>query len=150
MSSRRETAENFAHFAEQPESTTHPERSAAFTIGMVQNIAIVTTAGAAIGAIIAGVGLETGNVISGVTALPLIEGLKKSKPFLDVAGLVTDGLNKLSEADARALWERLKSKIPFDRYRQFVSTMSAMAPARGLGKAVPLAAHASRLAEGNE
>jgi hypothetical protein len=68
-----ETAENFAHFAEQPESTTHPERSAAFTIGMVQNIAIVTTAGAAIGAIIAGVGLETGNVISGVTGLPLIE-----------------------------------------------------------------------------
>jgi hypothetical protein len=33
---------------------------------------------------------------------------------------VTDCLNKLSEADARALWERLKSKIPFDRYRQFV------------------------------
>ena len=66
-----ETSADFAHFAEQPELTAHPERSAAFTIGMVQNIAIVTTAGAAIGAIIAGVGLETGNVVSGVTALPL-------------------------------------------------------------------------------
>jgi hypothetical protein len=119
-----ETAAEFAHFAEQPESRAHPERSAAFTFGMVQNIAIVTTAGAAIGAIIAGVGLETGNVFSGVTALPLIEGLKKSKPFLDVTGLVTDGLNKLyeqklSEEHARAFWERV-NKIPFDRYKEFV------------------------------
>jgi hypothetical protein len=119
-----ETAADFAHFAEQPESTAHPERSAAFTIGMVQNIAIVTTAGAAIGAIIAGVGLETGNVVSGVSALPLIEGLKKSKPFLYVTGLVTDGLNKvyeqkLTEEQARAFWERL-NKIPFDRYKEFV------------------------------
>ena len=61
MSSRPETAADFAHFAEQPELTKHPERSAAFTIGMVQNIAIVTTAGATIGAIIAEVGSETGN-----------------------------------------------------------------------------------------
>ena len=119
-----ETSADFAHFAEQPESTAHPERSAAFTIGMVQNIAIVTTAGAAIGAIIAGVGLETGNVVSGVTALPLIEGLKKSKPFLEVTGLVTDGLNKLheqklTEEQARAFWERL-NKIPFGRYKEFV------------------------------
>ncbi len=115
-----ETAANFAHFVEQPESTKHPERSAAFTIGMVQNIAIVTTAGATIGAIIAEVGSETGPVVAGAVALSLIEGLKKTKPFLEVAGLVTDGLNKLSETDARALWERLKSKIPFDRYRRFV------------------------------
>jgi hypothetical protein len=115
-----ETAANFAHFAEQPESTKHPERSAAFTIGMVQNIAIVTTAGATIGTIIAEVGSETGPVVAAVVALSLIEGLKKTKPFLEVAGLVTDGLNKLSEADARALWERLKSKIPFDRYKEFV------------------------------
>jgi hypothetical protein len=115
-----ETVANFVHFAEQPESTTHPERSAAFTLGMVQNIAIVTTAGATIGAIIAEVGSETGPVVAGAVALTLIEGLKKTKPFLEVAGLVTDGLNQLSEADARALWERLKSKIPFDRYKQFV------------------------------
>ena len=92
-----ETAANFAHFVEQPESTKHPERSAAFTIGMVQNIAIVTTAGATIGAIIAEVGSETGPVVAGAVALSLIEGLKKTKPFLEVAGLVTDGLNKLSE-----------------------------------------------------
>ncbi|MFY9834810.1 MAG: hypothetical protein WAK66_19115, partial [Methylocystis sp.] len=79
-----------------------------------------TTAGATIGAIIAEVGSETGPVVAGAVALSLIEGLKKTKPFLEVAGLVTDGLNKLSETDARALWERLKSKIPFDRYRRFV------------------------------
>jgi hypothetical protein len=122
----KETAAEFAHFAEQPESTAHPERSAAFTIGMVQNIAIVTTAGAAIGAIIAEVGSETGPVVAGAVALSLIEGLKKTKPFLEVAGLVTDSLNKLSDADARALWERLKSKIPFNRYKQFVLDNEAL------------------------
>jgi hypothetical protein len=39
---------------------------------------------------------------------------------------VTDSLNKLSDADARALWERLKSKIPFNRYKQFVLDNEAL------------------------
>ena len=121
-----ETAANFAHFAEQPESTKHPERSSAFRMGMALNAAIVLTAGATIGVIIVEIGLATGNPIAGLAALPLVEGLKKSKPFLEVSGLVTEGLNKLSEEDARALWERLTSKIPFDRYRQFVLDNEAL------------------------
>ncbi len=121
-----ETAANFAHFAEQPESTKHPERSGAFRMGMALNAAIVLTAGATIGVIIVEIGLATGNPIAGLAALALVEGLKKSKPFLEVSGLVTDGLNKLSEEDARALWERLRSKIPFDRYRQFVLDNEAL------------------------
>jgi len=121
-----ETAADFAHFAEQPESTAHPERSAAFTTGMALNVAIVLTAGATIGVIIVEIGFATGNPIAGLAALPLVEGLKKSKPFLEVSGLVTDGLNKLSEEDARAIWERLRSKIPFDRYRQFVLDNEAL------------------------
>jgi hypothetical protein len=120
-----ETAASFAHFAEQPESTPHPERSGAFRMGMARNIAIVITAGATIGAIIVEIGLETGNPVAGLAALPLIEGLKKSKPFLDVAGLVAGELDKLSEADARALLERL-NKIPFDRYRRFVLDHEAL------------------------
>ena len=94
-------------------------------MGMARNIAIVITAGATIGAIIVEIGLETGNPVAGLAALPLIEGLKKSKPFLDVAGLVAGELDKLSEADARALLERL-NKIPFDRYRRFVLDHEAL------------------------
>lgn len=55
-------------------------------------------------------------------AAPWSDGLKKSKPYadyLEVSGLVKEGLDKLSEADARALKERLRN-IPFDRYKQFV------------------------------
>jgi hypothetical protein len=121
-----EMAANFAHFAEKQDSTKHPERSSAFRMGMALNAAIVLTAGATIGVIIVEIGLATGNPIAGLAALPLVEGLKKSKPFLEVSGVVTDGLNKLSEADARALWERLRSKIPFDRYRQFVLDNEAL------------------------
>ena len=54
---------------------------------------------------------------------PLSDGLKKSKPYadyLEVSGLVKTGLDKLSEADARALWNQLDNRIPFDRYKKFV------------------------------
>ena len=121
-----ETAADFKHFANQPESTKHPERSNAFTLGMALNVAIVLAAGASIGVIIVEIGLATGNPIAGLAALPLVEGLKKSKPFLEVSGLVTDGLNKLSEEDARALWERLRNNIPFDRYKQFMLDNDAL------------------------
>jgi hypothetical protein len=114
-----ETAANFAHFTEQPDSTKHPKRSGAFKAGMAQNIAIVIFAVSTIGAIIVSVGVETGNPFAGAIALPLIEALKRSKPFLEVARLLTDKLDTLSEADAHILWERL-NKIPFDRYKEFV------------------------------
>ncbi len=109
-----ETAADFAHFAEQPESTNHPERSAAQLWGMGRNISLVIVAGAAIRflKLIAGDDL----------AAPWSDGLKKSKAYadyLEVSGLVKDGLDKLSEADLLALKERLR-KIPFERYRQFV------------------------------
>jgi hypothetical protein len=80
-----ETAANFAHFAEQSDSTKHPERSGAFRMGMALNIAIVIAAGATIGVIIVEIGLATGNPIAGLAALPLVEGLKKSKSFLEVS-----------------------------------------------------------------
>ena len=149
-----ETAADFAHFAEQPELTEHPERSGAFTIGMVQNIAIVITAGATIGVIIAEIGLETGNVVSGVAALPLIEGLKKSKPFLEATGLVTDGLNKLHEQKlTRSRLARFGNgltKFLSADTRNSCLTTRRCSQARGLGKAVSLAARHPRLAEANE
>ena len=117
-----ETTSIFAHFIEQPDSTAHPERSAAFKAGMARNLAINLAAGAVIGGIIgsAGVLISTAaGAATGMTFLPVIEGWKKSKPFLEVSGIVTEGMNNLSEAEIHALWKRLK-KIPFDRYRQFV------------------------------
>jgi hypothetical protein len=114
-----ETAQMVAHFATLRDSTVHPERSAAFKVGLTRNVAIVLTAAASIGGIIATMGPATGLPVAGVLALPMIEGYKKSKPFLDVAGLVTKGLDTLSESDARAAWEKL-SNVSFERYRQFV------------------------------
>ncbi|MGO9768591.1 MAG: hypothetical protein ACLPSW_03370 [Roseiarcus sp.] len=109
-----ETSADFAHFAEQPESTKHPERSSAYLWGMGRNISLVIVSGAAIRflKLIAGDDL----------AAPWSDGLKKSKAYadyLEVSGLVKDGLDKLSEADLLALKERLR-KIPFERYRQLV------------------------------
>ena len=43
-----ETTANFTHFAEQPESTQHPERSAAFTWAMGRNVSIVLISATAI------------------------------------------------------------------------------------------------------
>jgi len=117
-----ETTAIFAHFIEQPDSTAHPERSAAFKAGMARNLVINIVAGAMIGGIIGSVGAlisTTAGAATGMTFLPVIEGWKKSKPFLEVSGIVTAGLNNLSEAEIDALWKRL-NKIPFDRYKQFI------------------------------
>jgi hypothetical protein len=114
-----ETAQMVTHFAAQPDSTVHPERSAAFKAGLTRNVVIVVTAAASIGGIIATLGFTTGLPVAGVLALPLIEGYKKSEPFLKVAGLVTHGLNTLSKTDAREAWEKLNN-VSFERYREFV------------------------------
>jgi hypothetical protein len=81
---------------------------------MGRNISLVIVAGAAIRflKLIAGDDL----------AAPWSDGLKKSNAYadyLEVSGLVKNGLDKLSEADLHALKERLR-KIPFDRYQQLV------------------------------
>ncbi len=117
-----ETTAIFAHFIEQPDSTAHPERSAAFKAGMARNLVINLTAGAVIGGIIGSVGVlisTAAGAATGMTFLPVIEGWKKSKPFLEVSGIVTEGMNNLSEAEIHALLKRLK-RIPFDRYKQFL------------------------------
>lgn len=117
-----ETTAIFAHFIEQPDSTAHPERSAAFKAGMARNLVINLAAGAVIGGIIGSVGVlisTAAGAATGMTFLPIIEGWKKSKPFLEVSGIVTEGMNNLSEAEIHALLKRLK-RIPFDRYKQFL------------------------------
>jgi hypothetical protein len=117
-----ETTAIFSHFIEQPDSTVHPERSAAFKAGMSRNLAINLVAGAALGGIIGSVGAlisTTASAATGMAFLPVIEGWKKSRPFLEVSGIVAEGMNNLSEAEIQALWKRLK-RIPFDRYKQFV------------------------------
>jgi hypothetical protein len=117
-----ETTAIFAHFIEQPDSTSHPERSAAFKAGMSRNLVINLVAGAALGGIIGSAGAlisTTAGAATGMAFLPVIEGWKKSKPFLEVSRIVTQGMNNLSEAEIHALWKRL-NRIPFDRYKQFI------------------------------
>ncbi|MFA6205003.1 MAG: hypothetical protein WC689_02225 [Methylocystis sp.] len=79
-------------------------------------------AGAVIGGIVGSVGAlisTAAGAATGMTFLPVIEGWKKSKPLLEVSGIVSEGMNNLSDADIQALWKRL-NRIPFDRYKQFI------------------------------
>ena len=109
-----------AHFAGLPESSTHPERGPAFTSGMMFNISLVLISAAAIRVIKVFAGDEM--------SAPLSDALKKSKPYADylsASGLLKNGLDRLSETDARALGSKLK-KIPFERYREFVIENEAL------------------------
>jgi hypothetical protein len=120
-----ETAANFAHFAEQPESTKHPERSAAYLWGMGRNLSLVIVSGAAIRLLklIAGDDL----------AAPWSDGLKKSKAhadYLEVSGLVKDGLDKLSEADLHLLKERFRKIPSTDTNNSCSTTRSSCAGSR--------------------
>ena len=56
---------------------------------------------------------------AGAAMLPVIEGLKKSAPFLAVSGLVTKSVDALSETDFSELEKKVR-RIPFDRYRAFM------------------------------
>ena len=99
-----------------------PDRTVAFRAGLFTNLTITISAVAIIGAISGAVTATFEPAMGAVAAfqlLTLVEGLKKSKPFLAVSGLITEGLDNLSETDYRALWEKLR-RIPFARYRKFV------------------------------
>ncbi|MGA9601789.1 MAG: hypothetical protein WBS22_16320 [Methylocystis sp.] len=106
----------------QAESPTHPERSGAYKAGMGQNIAIVLAATATAGVFVASAATLAGTIAGGGAGgamLPVYEGLKKSKPFLEISGVVTKTLDGLQEKDLRAELERLQ-RIPFARYREFI------------------------------
>jgi hypothetical protein len=117
-----ETAQLFEYVVEQPESSVHPERSGAFKAGMTRNVLINVAAAATIGTIVGEAGAifgTFGTAVTGSAAYPLIEGWKKSKPFLQVANLVKEKLDDLSEAEIQEVWARLR-KIRFDRFTSFV------------------------------
>ena len=82
--------------------------------GMGRNISLVIAAGAAIRFLKSIAGDDLARAVE--RRAQKVERLRR---FLEVSGLVKNGLDKLSEADLHALKERL-SKIPFDRYQQFV------------------------------
>lgn len=117
-----ETAALYATVIAQTDSSIHPERSAAFKAGAGQNIVVALSSGAAIGTMIGFAAFETGPVggaMAASAALPVIEGLKKSKPFLATSGLVTKKIDEIGEMDLVELASRLRS-VPFRKYRQFV------------------------------
>jgi Leucine-rich repeat (LRR) protein len=107
------TAKFVLNSAQEMAGGTHPERGIVVASSTSKNIAIVVAAGAAIGAIPVVAGMAAGAaglVTGGLVALIGAEGLKKSKSFLAVAGLVTKSLDGMSEKELQAVLAE-KSKI---------------------------------------
>ena len=127
-----EIADAFAHTANAEDSTKHEDRSrsarAAFTNNIIVNIATGAALAASplcLGVLGNFVGGATGTFIGGVAGIvaisqtPVLEGWKKSEPFLAISGLVTKKINEFSEKDVLEEAKRL-SHIPFHRYRDFM------------------------------
>jgi hypothetical protein len=93
------------------------ERSTVVATATTKNAAIVVMSGASIGALpLVGGALAgpAGLVGGGLIALIGVEGLKKSKAFLAMAGLVTEGLDQLKELDLQtAVTKRAQSLAPY-------------------------------------
>jgi hypothetical protein len=99
---------------------TNPERSGTVATGAVKNVSITVLTAASLGALSVGAaaaGFTALSVGSAVALLVVGEGLKKSKPFAAVAGLVTKGLDRASDAEIvnalRNLGERFKPQLRF-------------------------------------
>jgi hypothetical protein len=122
-----ETAQLFADAVAQPESSAHPERSAAFKAGFGLNIAIVIASAAAIysaaGIVGVGIGTAVGSVIGTAAgagmALPLLKSLERSKRFLNITGLLAGVIDEFSINDYVAAAKKLRN-VRFDDYRIFM------------------------------
>jgi Leucine-rich repeat (LRR) protein len=95
----------------------NPERSAIVATSTAKNAAIVIISGATIGALSAvgaAIGGPAGLVGGGLIALIGAEGLKKSKSFLMIAGILTGSLDQLRDADLQAAIEmRARTLAPY-------------------------------------
>jgi hypothetical protein len=114
-----ETALLFVEAVAQPESSAHPERSAAFKAGFGQNIAVVIASGAAIYGVVDLVDAEFGTAGKVLAGLAFWEALKKSEPFLAVAGLLIGVLNEIGKRDYVATAKKLRN-VRFGDYRKFL------------------------------
>ena len=89
----------------------NPTRGTVASTATARNAALVIFSGAIIGALTANghdvVG-TAGTVVASGASLAGLEGLKKSKPLLAIARMVTSGIDKLSDDD---LWDRLGKMI---------------------------------------
>lgn len=97
-----------------------PERSGAMAAGTVTNLVITMIGAATLGGLAAtAAASQSPALIAGATAALMVvgEGLKKSKPFVIVASLVTKGLERISETDvAKAYGEISKQLGPLVRF----------------------------------
>lgn len=90
------------------------ERSGVIATGTIKNVTVTLTAAASLGAVtMAAVSSGSPILMLGATASSLIgiEGLKKSKAFTTVAGLVTKGLDAVSESDSAEVVRHLSLKL---------------------------------------
>ena len=98
----------------------NPERNGVVASGTIKNLAIVISAAGVLGAASTAAvasGSPTIIVGSAVSALVLGEGLKKSKAFTSLAGLVTKGLDDAVDADTsealKSISERFRPQLKF-------------------------------------
>ena len=106
--------------AEEIGRGTNPERSGVIASGTIKNVAIVVSTAGALGAL-SSAAVASGSPVlivgSAVSALVFGEGLKKSKAFATLAGLITKGLDRAVEADVSnalsTLGERVRPQLRF-------------------------------------
>jgi RelA/SpoT family protein/TGS domain-containing protein len=82
---------------------THPERTAVAALATAKNVAVVMISGALLGALQVALGMAgpAGTVGAGLVALFGGEGLKHTKSFLAISGLITKSLDNLSESNVQ-------------------------------------------------
>jgi hypothetical protein len=100
--------------AEEIGRGANPERSGAVASGTVKNVAIVVSTAGALGALFSAA-VASGSpaliVGSAVSALVFGEGLKRSKAFAAVAGLITRGLDRASETDIASIVSTIRERF---------------------------------------
>jgi hypothetical protein len=100
--------------AEETGKGSYPERSGVVGTGAVKNVAITLSAVATLGTLpllAAWTGSSIAAVASAAALLVGGDGLRKSKPFLAVAGLVTKRLDKASEIEIGEELLNLKKRL---------------------------------------
>jgi hypothetical protein len=106
--------------AEEIGAGQNVERSTVAATSTMKNATIVIVSGATLGAFpVVGAALagSAGLVGGGLVALVGVEGLKRSKSFLSVAGIVTRGLDSLNESEANELLNaRARTFAPYVRF----------------------------------
>jgi uracil-DNA glycosylase family 4 len=92
----------------------NPERSGTVATGIMKNVTVTFSIAAALGALSTGA-LAAGSAplmaVTGAAVLVAAEGLKKSKPFADLAAFITRGIDKTAQGELASTVENLRERF---------------------------------------